>query len=57
MDEYSCDEILSELLTRFRMTNGIEFCNRENLASVAGYILAQGNVWEPIEECTKELEW
>lgn len=56
MDEYSCDEILSELLTRFRMTNGIEFCNRENLASVAGYILAQENVWEPIEECTKELE-
>lgn len=35
MDEYSCDEILRELASRFVNSNGIEFCNRQLLKDVA----------------------
>lgn len=42
MNDYSCDEILSELLTRFRMTNGIETCATNDLNAVA--IFASGEV-------------
>jgi len=52
MDNFTCNEILSELLTRFEQTNGIEFCSPETLGKVAGYILAQENVWEPVDECS-----
>jgi len=46
MDKFTCNELLEELLVRFQQTNGIEFCNPETLANVAGFILAQESVWE-----------
>lgn len=52
MDEFTCSELLEELLVRFKQTNGIGFCNPEALGQVAGFILAQENVWEPVDECS-----
>lgn len=49
IEDYTCDEILQELLTRFRETNGIEFCNKENLASLAAYILLREDIQESVE--------
>jgi len=39
MDEYSCDEILRELASRFVNSNGIEFCNRQLLKDVSDEII------------------
>lgn len=38
MEEYTCDEILSELASRFVNTNGIEFCDLQLLKDVSDEI-------------------
>ena len=55
MDDFTCSELLEELLVRFQQTNGIEFCSPETLGKVAGYILAQENVWEAAPLTDDEL--
>lgn len=39
MDEYSCDEILHELASRFVNTNGIEFCDKQVLMDISNEIV------------------
>ncbi len=53
MNDYSCEEILKELLTRFRMTNGIEFCTTNDLNAVA--ILTSGEVMFRVIEGVKAM--
>lgn len=53
MNDYSCEEILKELLTRFRMTNGIETCTTNDLNAVA--IFSSGEVMFRVIEGVKAM--
>ena len=53
MNDYSCEEILKELLTRFRRTNGIETCTTNDLNAVA--IFASGEVMFRVIEGMKAM--
>ena len=39
MDDFTCDELLTELASRFVNTNGIEFCDKEKLKDVSDEII------------------
>lgn len=39
MDDFTCEELLTELALRFMNTNGIEFCDKEKLKDVSEEII------------------